>query len=83
MVNCLARKGIATLQDLGRWKKDGLGKWVFEVVKRHDCETLMEATQRGWDRMEQMMSATEVDWLFEGGEELLSTQIERRCVAEN
>ena len=70
MVNCLARKEIATLQDLGRWKRNGLGKWVFEVVERQDRETWTEATQRGWDRAKQMMRAIEVDWLFEGGEEL-------------
>ena len=83
MINCLARKGVTTLQDLGSWKRNRLGKWSFEVAERRDREAWTEATQRGWEKAEQMMKAIEVEWLFEGGEELLSTRIERRRAAEN
>jgi hypothetical protein len=65
-VNCLARKGIVTLQDFGQWKKNGLGKWVFEVSRRSDNETWTEATQRSWDKVKQMMAEMDMGWLFEG-----------------
>ena len=82
-VNCLARKGIATLQDLGQWKKNGIGKWIFEVARRPDIETWTEATQRSWNKAKQMMTAIDMGWLFEGDEDLLSTRPERRRAAEN
>jgi hypothetical protein len=82
-VNCLARKGIVTLQDFRQWKKNGLGKWVFEVSRRPDNETWTEATQRSWDKVKQMMTEMDMGWSFEGDEDLLSTRPERRRAAEN
>ena len=83
MVNCLVKKGVAMLKDLGRWKKNGLGKWSFEVMERQGRETWTDATQRGWERAIQMMGAIEMGWMFEGEEELLFTRRERRHAAEN
>lgn len=32
-VNCLVRKGIAALRDLGKWKRDGLGKYRGQITE--------------------------------------------------
>lgn len=82
-INCLARKGITTLQDIGQWRRNGIGKWVFVIATSPDRGRWTEATRKSWERLERLLMALDVGWLFEGGEELLLARSQRRREAEN